>query len=139
MFIATKAVDTPNGSFVNLVTATWNLGRFLVNSAYRIYSDSDKEIGELASDARRAFQTFLERYAIPYDWEGRRVYFLPVLTAEAPANQVNLPILLNLPMEQDAKWVVSADAKISDGTLTLAWPFVVNSVSYSESVTSRRR
>jgi hypothetical protein len=138
--VVSKATTTPNGAFVLLVLTYESSGeKPLVPAAYRLYEE-DHKVAELARDARASFQTFLERYAIPYRYEGREVRFLPVATFRFPSSgEFNVSEAFGLAPPPPTKVVLSTTFRIDGGTITCAWPFIVDLGRYTADVTRHRR
>jgi hypothetical protein len=136
--VATRAVNTPNGAFVLLVMERDEEGKRLVDSAYRLYGNP-AEITELASDAKRAFQVFLERYCRNFSSGGRQVRFVPVHITK-PTQQLDLVAEFGLTASGTESWSLNTMAQQNgDGTWTMTWPFVVNSTAYEADIRERQR
>jgi len=137
MVAATKARETRNGDFVLLVLGyDRGDGQPMISSGYRLYGEP-AEVAELARDARASFQSLLERYAIPFPSEGRHVFFVPVLVVNGL--HFDPVALFALKTGPDEAWLVNAAAKQTGDTLTVAWPFVVDSNRYRGDVAAHQR
>lgn len=147
MFVATKAVSVPASDFV-LAAIGVEIGRKrLINSAYRLYGEA-AEVQRLAANATAAFQTFLERFAIPYETRGREVMFVPIVTGTIPAGtQPSMEAVLSLlgikwrPGERPERaFTLHATPKFStSGGVTIAWPFLIDTAAYQQELARHRR
>jgi hypothetical protein len=139
--VVSQARVTPNGAFVLLVLAYANPGKApFVPGAFRLYGD-EGEVRDLARDARASFQAFLERYAIPFPSEGRRVFFLPVMTVPIVGGVMDMSKAFGVSPTPDQKWIVIATFRGlgSGGSATAMWPFVIDTARYEADVKAHMR
>jgi hypothetical protein len=140
MFLATKV---PTGDFVLLVIGSEAGKQRTIQVAYRLYGE-ESEVRSLATDASAAFQTLLERFAIPFKSKGRDVVFVPVLTGQIPPtgqlDLTGLSGLVGIDLVGRRSLTLNMSLKISDqGQVTLAWPFIVDTAEYERQLKRHRR
>ena len=134
-WVVVKRITTKDADFVVMVLGIDDEGRRQISAAYRIYPDADETAADLANDAGRTFQAFLERLCIDYEVEGQKLRFVPVVTVPRPDNpHEGIAAALGLSMGQregGKRWSVNAQVRDNrDGTITLHWPFAFDHDDY---------
>jgi hypothetical protein len=130
---STKAVHLGEADFVVLAVGNEGSKRRLVQAAYRLYDDATAT-DALAANALQAFQELLERYAQAFESKGRRVLFVPIHTAPV-AGDVSMKDLIasvfGVESTAETHWGGNFQMKVSNGTMTMAWPFLINLKQYT--------
>lgn len=128
--LVTKETETPKGHFTLLcIGASAKATGMAIHSAYRLYGEADA-VREWSLDSKAAFLEFLNRYCLPFEHEGKRVLFLPILTVPDPGDPFGLPKALGIETSESLIVSTSARRNSADKTLSLAWPFVVSKDRY---------
>lgn len=130
MFVAAKLIDTSGGEFVLLILGGEFEDREVITGGFRLYVD-DGSSSDLANDARAAFQRFVEQHALPYEPDGGQTLFRPVVRGPMTGPPMETLIgLLGLDMEPDASWMAVGSMQHDGETVTMAFPFVLDTTNY---------
>jgi hypothetical protein len=147
LFVTTKLISVSADPFVLLVIGSERGRERSVDCAYRLYGEQ-LEVEPLAADATVAFQTFLERFGIPYETRGRKVLFVPIITGNIPAGTQpdieSISRILGLdrkPGERPERaFNLHAQFRFSGtGDVIMAWPFLLDIAGYEQELQRHRR
>jgi hypothetical protein len=130
MFVAANLVNAGGREFVLLVLGSGADDQDVITSAFRLYVD-DESAAELAKDARKAFQRFLEHHAIPYKPEGVETLFRPVVRAPITGPPLETIMgMLGLEFTEGKSWKAIGAMRHDGSTVTMAFPFVLDTTNY---------
>lgn len=136
LLVAAREIKSER-SYVLLAIGSDREGKREIFSAYRLYGGKE-EVANLARDAKRCFHVFLERFAVPYKAKEHWALFTPVLIAKPGKDGSPMTTLGDIGDGRETVWNAQI-RQSSDGTVTLAWPFVVNVTTYKEEINRNRR
>jgi hypothetical protein len=137
MFLAAKAENTANGASVLLALAYDVQGQLELSAGYRLYG-SEREAASFATDAGAAFQTLLQRYALPFRSGKGTALFVPVLKVKGTDTHIEWD--LGLP---SGGWLLNGYTGVledeSGATAIVAWLFILDVARYRADVQAHQR